>query len=203
MRRGRIDRQLKRQKIVGLGLARTATTSLHHAMSVLGISSAPDSAALIGVLDRGEDLDLEFLARFDAFFDNPIPFLSRQLDAALPNARFVITHRPKDEWLDSMRWLFGPGLDRLDAPTRELGDRVHRAVYGIDTFDEHVLANIHERHYDDLRTWSHGRDDTLWLDLADGLSWEPLCSFIEMAAPSVAFPRSNASDDGEEREGER
>ena len=117
------DRRLG-DKVFGLGLARTGTTSLHQAMGILGLRSAPDSIPLL------ESIDLDFLAAHDAFFDNPIPFRYEALDTVCPNSRWIITQRPVEEWLTSMRWLFGPGLDRLDPAMRDIGDRVHREVYG-------------------------------------------------------------------------
>lgn len=162
-------------------------------MSVLGIRSAPTSAELIGVLDQSEEVDLRFVARYDAFFDNPIPFLAEQLDLAIEDPRFVIAWRPEAEWVASMEWLFGPGLDRLDDATRQLGDRVHQAVYGITTFDAEVLAAVHREHYDNLRLWSAERSDVLWLDLSQGLDWEPLCGFIGCDPPATQFPRVNSS----------
>ncbi len=176
-----------RRPVFGLGLARTGTTSMHEAMLALGFDSAPSSATLIDGIDEA------FLDRHDAFFDNPVPFLRDELHRARPDARFVVTHRPVDPWLTSMAWLFGEGLDRLDADTRALGDRVHRFVYGTDRFDADRLRRIHAEHYDDLRSWSSDRDDVLWLEVDDGLDWQPLCDFLSVPVPAEPFPRLNGS----------
>lgn len=177
-----------KRPVFGLGLARTGTTSMHEAMLALGYDSAPSSATLIDGIDRA------FLDRHDAFFDNPVPFLRRELHEARPNASFIVTHRPVEPWLSSMEWLFGEGLDRLDPATRALGDRVHRFVYGTDVFDPDRLRRIHAEHYDGLRSWSDGRDDVLWLELEDGLGWQPLCDFLSVAVPDTPFPRLNGSN---------
>lgn len=190
-------------KVFGLGLARTGTTSMHEAMLLLGLRSAPSSAHLIDGLDEA------FLDRFDAFFDNPIPFLRSELAGRFPDARFIITWRPVDEWIASMRWLFGPGLDRLDPATRQLGDRVHRSVYGTDVFDEAVLTAVHDAHYRDLRTWAAGRPNVVWIGAASQalvnpaavtgpsievvpFGWPPLCEFLGRPEPSVEFPHANS-----------
>lgn len=179
------------RKVIGLGLARTGTTAMHQAMGVLGLRSAPSSAVLIDGLDTAAAEEL--LANHHAFFDNPIPFLRAELADRFPDARYIITWRRVESWLDSMAWLFGPGLDRLDPETRELGDRVHRFVYGFDHFDPDRLREIHRAHYDELREWSEGRTDTLWLDQEDGFEWEPLCSFLHLPEPTVPFPVANRS----------
>lgn len=160
---------------------------MHEAMLALGFASAPSSAVLI------DGIDPAFIDRYDAFFDNPIPFLRHELHEARPDARFIITHRPVDSWITSMAWLFGEGLDRLDPATRELGDRVHRFVYGTDQFDAERLRQIHLDHYADLRSWSAGRDDVLWLEIEHGLGWQPLCDFLSVPVPATPFPRLNGS----------
>lgn len=168
---------------------------MHRAMDILDIPSAPSSARLI------DGLDDRFLAAHQAFFDNPIPFLRTELAERFPDARFVVTWRPVESWLVSMEWLFGPGLDRLDRETRVLGDRVHRAVYGFDRFEPDRLREIHRRHYTELREWSAGRDEALWLNQEDGFSWGPLCRFLEVAEPTVPFPVVNRSTDATPRPG--
>lgn len=174
-----------RNKVFGLGLARTATTSLHEAMGRLGLVSAPDSVPLL------DGVHLDFLRAHDAFFDNPIPFRYRQLDAICPDSRWIVTQRPIDDWVASMAWLFGPGLDRLDRPTRRVGDRVHRQLYGSATFDESRLRGIYERHYSELAEWIRGREH-VWLHVDAGLDWAPICELLGKPVPDVEFPHSNA-----------
>lgn len=171
-------------KVFGVGLARTGTTSLHLAMGELGLRSAPDSVALLNAIDRS------FLDRYDAFFDNPIPFRYQELDEACPGSRYIVTHRPVDSWLRSMEWLFGPGLDRLDPATRRIGDEVHRVVYGIDRFDRDRLRAVHIDHYAAIADWVREKPH-VWIELEDGLSWEPICDLLGRPVPEVPFPRAN------------
>jgi len=172
------------RKVFGVGLARTGTTSLHLAMGELGLVSAPDSIPLL------DAIDLDFLANHDAFFDNPIPFRYRELDTVCPNSRWIVTQRPVDDWINSMSWLFGPGLDRLKPEMRLVGDRVHRQLYGSDQFDEERLRSIYSRHYGELAEWVRGRP-SVWIHLERGISWEPLCELLDLAVPLAEFPHSN------------
>lgn len=171
-------------KVFGVGLARTGTTSLHEAMGILGLVSAPDSLPLL------DSIDLGFLANHDAFFDNPIPFRYEALAKVCPKSRWIVTQRPIDEWLNSMAWLFGPGLDRLTPDVRLIGDRVHRQLYGSDQFDETRLRSIYVRHYDALAEWVDGRD-AIWIHVGNGLRWEPICELLDLPVPSQPFPHSN------------
>lgn len=178
------------KKIFGIGLSRTGTTSLHNGLSMLGLDSAPSSVALMGLLDDPE-AEVGLLDRHDAFTDNPVPFLYRVLDHRCPGSQFVLTTRPRDEWLASMAWLFGPGLDRLDAETRRLGDHVHDRLYGITRFDEQVLGEIHDRHHREVEAYFAGRKhDVLRIETSE-LGWDPLCAFLELDVPRVPFPHVN------------
>ncbi len=178
------------RKIFGIGLSRTGTTSLHNGLSLLGLDSAPSSVALMTLLDDpGADVGL--LDRHDAFTDNPVPFLYRVLDERFPDARFVLTTRQRDDWLASMHWLFGPGLDRLDPDTRRLGDRVHERLYGITSFDEQVLGDVYDRHHQEVEEHFSGREGDLLQLETSGLAWQPLCSFLEIEEPSAPFPHVN------------
>lgn len=171
-------------KVFGVGLARTGTTSLHHAMGVLGLRSAPDSVPLLS------GIDLDFLRNHDAFFDNPIPFRYRELDTVCPDSAWIVTQRPVDDWLSSMQWLFGPGLDRLSPDMRVVGDRVHRQLYGSVKFDERRLRSIYERHYAELEVWVVGRP-SVWIHLNDGFSWDPICELLNRPVPRQPFPHTN------------
>lgn len=178
------DRSNRKNKVFGVGLARTGTTSLHEAMGILGLNSAPNSIPLL------DGIDLDFLSRHDAFFDNPIPFRYEALDTVCPDSRWIVTQRPVDDWLSSMEWLFGPGLDRLKPDMRIVGDRVHRQVYGSDKFDEQRLRSIYDRHYTQLADWVEGRH-SIWIHVDDGLDWLPICQLLDLPVPQAPFPHSN------------
>lgn len=173
-----------RNKVFGIGLARTGTTSLHEAMGLVGLSSAPDSIPLL------DSIDIDFLQRHDAFFDNPIPFRYEALETICPDSKWIVTQRPVDDWLRSMDWLFRSGLDRLKPDLRRVGDRVHRQLYGSDEFDEQRLRQIYERHYAALETWVEQRN-SLWIHVERGISWEPLCAFLDVPIPDTDFPHAN------------
>jgi len=180
-------------KVFGLGLSRTGTTSMHEAMGILGLHSAPDSVALL------DHIDVAFLDAHDAFFDNPIPFRFNELDRACVargwDAKWIVTHRNRDAWLTSMQWLFDEGLARLDRRTRRIADRVHRKLYGTTDFDPAVLGAIHDGHHAQLTEFVVGRD-ALWIDLGETPAWEPLCELLNRPVPIAPFPHRNRSSAG-------
>jgi len=137
--------------------------------------------------------ELAFLDRYDAFTDNPVPFLFEVLDRRFPGARFVLTTRPVDDWLRSMEWLFEEGLDRLDAPTRALGNRVHDRLYGITAFDADVLGRVYTSHHASVGRHFESRPDDLLTVPVDELGWSRFCEFLDVEEPSTSFPHENAS----------
>ena len=153
-------------------------------MGILGLTSAPNSIPLL------ESVDLEFLRRHDAFFDNPIPFRYQALETVCPDSKWIVTQRPVDDWINSMDWLFGPGLDRLKPDMRRVGDRIHRQLYGSDRFDEERLRALYERHYAAVDEWVTGRN-SVWIHVQEGMSWEPICALLDVAVPNVDFPHAN------------
>ena len=177
--------------IFGIGLSRTGTTSLHHALELLGYRSAPSSAALL------DDQYDRLLDRYDAFTDNPIPFMYRDLDARYPGSKFILTTRPLAGWLASMEWLFDEGLLRLDRRTRRQGRRMHRQLYGLRHFRPERLSEIYRSHHDGVdEFFKHRPDDLLRMDLGELANpWEPLCEFLGVKEPLEPFPSSNGRGD--------
>ena len=187
------------RKIFGIGLARTGTTSLHRAFELLGIASAPHSIPLLVLLDGDESGEVmepveAFLGGADAFTDNPIPFVYQRLDELCPGSKFVHTTRPVDDWLRSMRWLFGQGIERLSPEMRKIGHEVHQAVYGITTFDPDVLRRVHADHALGVAEYFADRPDDLLNVTLGGYGWLELCDFLKVECPDSVFPHENRSN---------
>jgi len=188
------------QKIFCIGLSRTGTSSLHRAFEVLEVPSAPTSVALMTLVrhdapagSSADETDHAHLASATAFTDNPVPFLYRRLDLMRPGSKFILTTRPKDEWLESMRWLFGPGIARLDRPTRRLGNDVHEQLYGIRRFDAAVLGRAYDDHHAGVSEYFADRSNDLLTVETATLDWQPLCGFIDRPVPGEQFPHANAA----------
>ncbi len=89
---------------LGIGLSRTGTTSLAMALEILGIRTKhyPHDKEIQTELFGG-DGHLTVLRRYQAITDiSVVPFF-RQLDAAYPDSRFILTTRDEDAWVGSLR----------------------------------------------------------------------------------------------------
>jgi hypothetical protein len=85
------------RKIFGIGAAKTGTTSLTRALQILGFDAIhlrnPYSEELI----RDRDIPL-----FDAFTDTPIAHRFKDVFRQYPDAMFIYTARPVDQWVVSL-----------------------------------------------------------------------------------------------------
>lgn len=167
------------EKVFGIGLSKTGTTSLHHALGALGLKSKhyPQRPEIFSC-------DFRHLDRYDAVTDIPIAPYYPQLDAAYPGAKFILTVRNVDEWLQSMeKWW------RRERRPSEFMLRVRIAVYGVVEFHAARLRYVYEKHASDVREYFARRPgDLLILDICAGEGWDELCAFLRKPVPSSPFP---------------
>jgi hypothetical protein len=183
-------------RIFGIGLHKTATTSLHKAFQMLGFDSlhwgtgeAPAIWYEMNGFARSKTLE-----RFYSASDLPIPLLYQQLDKAYPGSKFILTIRPSGTWLESVRRLW----DRKTNPTRGLWEvypishNLHRALYGRIDFDAFTMLDRYRRHNAEVLEYFKDRPgDLLIMDMDAGAGWKELCSFIDIDVPDVPYPFEN------------
>lgn len=189
--------QAQSAKVFGVGFHKTGTSSLAQALKILGYRTIHgDSSAswhggnegrgLIEMIDSG-NFQLPTLERFDAFCDNPYFTIWQQLAASFPDARFVLTIRDEQQWLDScvryykgrrirpMRsWLFGEHADPSSSSAA-------RAAW----------LNAYRAHNAAVLDYFHGKPNFLVMDIFSGDGWAQLCGFLQQAVPQRGFPHAN------------
>jgi len=185
-------------RIFGVGLQKSATTSLHEAFKILGFDSlhwGAGEAPLIwyemNALGRSPTLE-----QWYALSDNPIPILFKQIDKAYPGSKYVLTIRNEADWLESVRKLWSYEHN----PTRHLWDvypisnQLHTALYGRADFDAQTFLERYRRHNAEVRKHFRYRpNDLLVMDMDKGGDWAALCAFLKRPIPDVPYPRSNRS----------
>ena len=184
----------RKRKVCVVGFQKTGTTSMDVALGRLGydvgeawsvINKAlrkmdPDDPQVDEVVTR---LAVKQLKRHDAIQDSPCPFVFEAFDRAFPGSKFILTTRPVEAWLESVRDYFP---DRA-SPLR-------RWMYGAETLRgaEDRLAEVYLRQNQRIRDYFADRPaDLLELDLGQGGGWYELVEFLgpDMLPP---FPKSNA-----------
>ncbi|WP_233507847.1 sulfotransferase family protein [Spongiactinospora gelatinilytica] len=201
-------------KVIGAGIGRTGTLSLKAALERLGYAPCfhgrhvldhPERLAAWQAAADGERVDLPAL--FDGYaasVDWPGAAFWRELVAAYPQAKVILTVRDSQSWYDSVAKtiypMFGssadpraaealrvvPGLDVMTDFTRRLiwdgpffGGRFEDRDHAIAVFEEHNAAVRREVPAERL------------LVIEPGSGWEPLCSFLGVDPPDESYPHLN------------
>ena len=183
---------MSRPKVFCIGFQKTGTTSLHAALTTLGYRTA----AVVGrdwnaerLTSGGAALCIETMQNFDAAQDMPWPIFFRELDAAFPGSKFILTVREAQSWFSSIEGHFGANPDEMQA-----------FVYGRDAAapagNKARYLEVRARHERDVRAWFADRaGDLLVMDLEQGDGWPELCAFLGAEVPAAPFPAKNRSGD--------
>ena len=183
-------------RIFGIGMHKTATTSLHRALSILGYKSAhwPSAHWAKQVWRDMNQLGRSpLLERYHAACDLPIPVLYRKLDAAYPGSKFILTVRDENRWLESIRghWSFNNPF-RLQWDNDPFSHRIHKIIYGSTEFDgPKFLARYRKHNAEVLEYFKDRPEDLLVMEMDKGAGWLELCWFLLHNIPSVPYPRRN------------
>ncbi|MEO0493375.1 MAG: sulfotransferase family protein [Actinomycetota bacterium] len=189
-------------KVIGIGLHKSGTSSLAAALFTLGYEVTGHGAmgpgydfgrlrSLDPATARAEvwtrlQADLE---QADAAQDSPWWEFYREIDEAFPGSRFILTVREREKWLSSVQTHFGRRSNEWDRWMFDDKNSVDDPQVFLDRYDAHH-AGV-EAHFADRPA------DLLVIDMAEGLSWGPLCDFLGLPTPAYTFPKANAAGDRE------
>ena len=207
-------------KIIGAGLPRTATLTQKIALEMLGLGpcyhmstvlAEPSLAgAWVKALAGQADWDTVFDG-FNATVDWPGSFFYKELLAAYPDAKVLLSVRDSRAWARSMRdTIWSVQFDKSspvyhlvaarDVIDREAGAATEfmramcrqSGVFGPtpEVFDEEAVAAAMDRYNAEVRAHVPAAQLLEWSP-ADG--WEPLCGFLGVPVPAARLPRANDS----------
>ncbi len=208
-------------RVIGAGLPRTGTTSTKVALERLGLGPCYHMFEILTHpehVDRWlpateggiEDWD-QVLAGYRSTQDWPASHFWRELAAAYPDAKVVLTVRDPHTWFPSMRMLMtgppAPGsVDTQDLPEavrnalagmqrlRPVLEMIGRSCFGPDWHfgqdmtDERLAVEAFERHVATVQE-TVPAERLLVFDVREG--WQPLCSFLGVPVPEEPFPHLN------------
>lgn len=192
-------------RVFGIGMHKTGTTSLAKALTRLGFRCAHWPSAhwakrvYNDVASAGSSALLE---RTSAAADMPIGLLFRELDAAYPGSKFVLTVRNEWDWLASVERHFSPDNKFFQSWNSDpFSHRLHTLLYGRKRFDRDVFLARYRRHNTEVKEYFRGRrGDLLEFDITQGGDWHELCAFLRVPVPRGTYPRENSSSVGNEAE---
>ena len=185
-------------RIFGVGLHKTATTSLHRALEILGYDSAHWKSGNwartiwkeMTIEGRSRTLEKHY-----CLSDLPIALLYEKLDKAYPGSKFILTVRDEQKWLRSVRnhWSYESNEFRWEWDVYPFPNKIHRHLYGQTDFNEEVFLNRYRRHNEEVKQYFKGTNKLLVMDMDSGSGWNDLCSFLGRPIPSVDYPRQFAT----------
>jgi hypothetical protein len=186
-------------RIFGIGAHKTATTSLHHALSILGVDSAHWKSAHWAkaiweeMRTWGRSLTLE---KSYALCDLPIPMMFRALDSAYPGSKFILTLRDEKGWIESVENHWNPERNKFRESWNHdpFTHRCHTLLYGHRNFNRDSMLNQYRRHNAEvLDHFKERPGDLLIMDMDRGAGWRELCGFLGRPIPGKPYPRAYAS----------
>lgn len=204
-------------QIIGAGFGRTGTMSTYEALRQLGfpcyhmfevIENKANKSHLDFWLDvangpAGAEHDWnQVFANYTAAVDNPASCVWRELMAAYPEAKVLLTLHPKgaQAWYEStidtiyftvnvwqfrlLEWV-APFPRKMGAMTRKLiWERAHKGTMA----DHDKALAFYQQHIDEVRA-SVPPEKLLVYSVDQG--WGPLCRFLGVPVPATPFPNIN------------
>lgn len=177
-------------KVLGVGWAKTGTTSLGVCLKRLGRRHTSMRLDLVDDWAVGDHTEILSIARrFDSFEDWPWLLLYKEFDRAFPGTKFILTTRESDSWVRSY-------LNQIHQPghfTPEM-NRLRELLYGMSfaSPDPEKLIARYEAHNAEVREYFRDRPgDLLEVNWAKGDGWKEVCEFLGERVPSGPFPHAH------------
>ena len=208
---------MKDTKIFGIGLSKTATTSLHRALQMLGYESvhapakylrlrmgpfARTAAEFFSVccnLADSERCPSRERVYAGARLEMDYPRLER-IDA-FSDIGFALFYRELDAKFPGSKFVLTTRrkeewlescrkfFQRENLSISHRMNTLRKKMYGATYFDAALFSSAFDRHMEGVE--EHFRDrpgDLLRMDICSGEGWEVLCPFLGVSVPEVEFP---------------
>jgi hypothetical protein len=175
-------------KVFGIGLPRTATSSLAVALARLGYRAVHNQMDFrtVQALIHGR-IRCPETENYDAICDVALVRTFQQLDRSFPGSKFILTTRRTDAWLRSCRRQAASRFPLLN--DLSIDDVVTLSLYGTIRFNYGLFRTCYEDHSIAVNEYFKGRaDDLLNIDICAGQGWAELCQFLDEPIPTAVFP---------------
>lgn len=191
-------------QVIGAGVGRTGTYSLKLAINQLGFGPCHHMEEVLH--NQGSQVPLwadavnghaDWSAIYDGYasaVDWPTAGFYRELNAAYPSAKFVLTVRSPESWAESFSATIYKLLAGRDQAPAEMQAWLDMAVGVIEKsgfpagLDISALKTAFIAHNDAVKA-AIPSDRLLSFEVKEG--WGPLCSFLGVPVPDGPFPRTN------------
>jgi hypothetical protein len=191
-------------QVIGTGVGRTGTYSLKLAINQLGLGpcfhmeevilNMPRQVPLWSAALNGAPDWQAIYEGYPSAVDWPTAGFFRELCEVYPSAKFVLTQRSPESWVDSFCGTIYELLAGRDQAPPEMRDWLEMSAGVIartgfpDGLDRDALMEAFVAHNDAVRaTIPSGQ--LLVFEVKQG--WGPLCEFLGVPIPDGPFPRTN------------
>ncbi len=190
--------------VIGAGVGRTGTYSLKLAINQLGLGpchhmeevllNQPAQVPLWAAAVNGHPDWNAIYKGYESAVDWPTAGFVRELSAAYPSAKFVLTVRSPESWVQSFSETIYKLLAARDQAPKEMQAWLHMAVGVISKtgFPEGLnvadLMKAFVAHNDKVESTIPAHQLLIY-QVKDG--WGPLCAFLGVPVPADPFPRTN------------
>ena len=177
-----------KSKVFGIGVAKTGTTSLGQALTILGLNhKSYDYELSNNYYVKGEyEPIFREAKKYDSFEDGPWNRgeFYKLLDREFPDSKFILTIRDLQNWIKSHEQHFSAhGSRRI---------RSELWQYDYDQQKKSKLIRWYEQRTKNVLQYFQNRpEDLLIINICAGEGWEKLCSFLSLPMPTQPFPHAN------------
>lgn len=191
-------------KVIGAGVGRTGTYSLKLAINQLGLGpchhmeevliNMPAQLPLWQAAAAGDPDWKAIYQGYPSAVDWPTAGFYRELHAAYPSAKFILTHRSPDSWIESFSATIYKLISEAEAVPEQMRPWLEMATTVIAKtgfplgLDAAGLANAFQAHIAAVKS-AIPASQLLVFQVKDG--WEPLCAYLGLPVPDGPFPRTN------------
>lgn len=142
---------MKFERVYGIGLSRTGTTTLHDYLNTVGYNSVhfPNSIKRLEQVFDG--------TTWNAAVDTPIALNFRELYYRYPKAGFILTLRNKQKWLDSVEHHMSKGKGRR-GHGHQFTRMIRKGLYGSIEFNRDIYAKAYNTHIQNVMNFFRAKD---------------------------------------------
>ncbi|MCB1157766.1 MAG: hypothetical protein H7A25_16540 [Leptospiraceae bacterium] len=181
-------------KIFGIGLSRTGTKSLTKALGILGydIVHYPNDEITFQEITGNFD-SLTILQTYEGITDITAAAIYPQLDKLYPGSKFILTVRPKEDWLNAMErhWKDKPVHSQNGFNHKlEIRKFLRASVYGCYTYNRDRLSFAYDNYISSVKEYFKNEPEKLLIfDIYNGDGFKELCKFLNHPVPDIMYPK--------------
>jgi len=191
-------------KVIGAGVGRTGTYSLKLAINKLGfglchhmeevIHNMPVQLPLWTNVVKGNPDWNAVYEGYSSAVDWPSARYFRELSKIYPSAKFILTHRDPERWVQSFSQTIYRLLAKKKSAPAQMQDWLDMSSEVIAQtgfplgLNEDSLSEAFSAHNEAVKA-AIPSSQLLVYQVKEG--WEPLCRFLDVPVPDGKFPRTN------------